>query len=81
AQDDRAADFERALHLTLADPDLRALARWSAANSDLGAALGATAPRVLAVLAELASGGSWVAAADYFGAPFGVGYHVATWWP
>lgn len=80
AQDHMATGFERSLHSALADPDLSRLARWSADNSELGAALGATAPRALAVLAELASGDGWAAAARYFGAPFGVGYHVATWW-
>ncbi|MGI8417708.1 MAG: hypothetical protein ACR2P2_16195 [Nakamurella sp.] len=80
AQDERAAGFERSLHRALADPDLQALASWSADNGNLGAELSATAPQALTVLAQLASAKTWLATADYFGAPFGVGYHVATWW-
>lgn len=81
ARDDRAPHFELSLHEALAVSDAAALGRWSAANSDLGDELGATAPRALTVLAALTSGQRRAATADYFGAPFGVGYHVATWFP
>jgi hypothetical protein len=78
AEDPRALPFDDALHAALgADP--AELGRWSRGNADLGAALGATAPAALAVLAELLVGADWTARAEDFGHPFGVGYHVARW--
>jgi len=75
-----AGSFEQSLHAVLATGDPARLLGWCRSNRILGRRLGATAPRSLAVLAELASGRRWAAAAHYLGAPFGVGYHVAAWW-
>ncbi len=73
--------FERSLNTALATGDPARLSAWCRNNRTPGHRLGATAPRSLAVLAELAGGRRWTAAAHYLGAPFGVGYHIASWWP
>jgi len=73
--------FERSLTTALATGDPARLSAWCRNNRTPGHRLGATAPRSLAVLAELAGGRRWTAAARYLGAPFGVGYHIASWWP
>lgn len=78
--DARAGSFEQSLNAVLATGDPARLLGWCRSNRALGRRLGATAPRSLAVLAELAGGRRWAATAHYLGAPFGVGYHVAAWW-
>ncbi len=80
APDARAESFEQSLNAVLAAGDPARMSGWCRSNRTLGRWLGATAPRSLAVLAALAGGRRWEAAAQYLGAPFGVGYHVAAWW-
>lgn len=80
APDPAATSFEQSLKAALATGDPARLTEWCGTNWTLGRRLGATAPRSLAVLAQLMGGRRWQATAEYLGAPFGVGYHVASWW-
>ncbi|WP_029137912.1 class III extradiol ring-cleavage dioxygenase family protein [Nakamurella lactea] len=80
AEDARAESFDEALHDALtADGGPLQLRHWCAANAELAGSLGATAPASLMVLAELLSGNTSTVRAEYFGHPYGVGYHVACW--
>lgn len=78
APDPRAAAFEDSLQRALTvDPVL--LGRWCAENEALADGLGASAPAALAVLAQLLADRQWLVEARDHGAPYGVGYHVASW--
>lgn len=78
--DVRAQQFEHTLDQALSTGDPPTLRSWAADNWELAAELGATTPGCLALLAELSAGSAWSATAEYLGAPYGVGYHLASWW-
>ncbi len=80
AADDRADPFEHDLQRALSTGDPATLRSWATGNRELASELGATTPGCLALLAELSAGSAWSAAAEYLGAPYGVGYHLASWW-
>lgn len=77
-EDDRAPGFDGGVAAALAAADHDALL---ALDEGLAAALGAGGRGPWQVLAGLVedSGARWRAELLYSGAPFGVGYHVATW--
>jgi hypothetical protein len=75
--DPRAAPFDAGVARALAGGDTRALAVLDAA---LAAELGARGRAAWQVLAAAAGGGVRRAELRYEGAPFGVGYLVASWW-
>lgn len=82
ARDDRAAAFEQRLDEVLATGDPAALADWATIEGDLAGQLGASAGVVLGAVARplaRAHSSTFTAAARYLGAPFGVGYHLASW--
>ena len=74
--DDRAEAFDAAITAALADGDADALASL---DVHLGDDLLAAGPRALVVLGELTKGADVSARLRWEGAPFGVGYWVATW--
>lgn len=82
ARDARADNFERRLAGALATGDPEVLGRWVAAERELGDELGATAAVLLGVPAALLASAApepFRADGRYLCAPFGVGYHLASW--
>ncbi|WP_075739813.1 MULTISPECIES: hypothetical protein [Actinoalloteichus] len=78
--DPRAADFDAATAQALGTPSPEALAGLDSAEaSDL--AVSGRAPWQVLAGAALASSTRWTAELRYSAAPFGVGYHVASWRP
>lgn len=75
AEDSRAAAYEDGVCGALASGQPRHLARIDA---DLGRELGATGPQVWPVLLAAADG-DWIGELVWRGAPFGVGWAVASW--
>lgn len=80
AADGRAEQFEHILERALSTGDPATLRSWAADNRELAVELGATTAGALALFAELTAGSTWSATAEYLGAPYGVGYHLASWW-
>jgi hypothetical protein len=76
--DERAGPFDAGVAAALRDADPGALA---ALDPDLAAALWASGRAPWQVLAGAAAGRAWQGELLYSGIPFGVGYHVAVWWP
>lgn len=76
-RDPRAAPFDADIARALADGDTTALAGLDAT---LAAELGARGRAAWQVLAAAAESGVRRAELRYEGAPFGVGYLVASWW-
>ncbi len=75
-QDDRAAGFDEVAARALGTADIATLL---AIDPGLAAELGAQGRVPWQVLAAFAEGARWRSELLYSGAPFGVGYHVATW--
>ncbi|GAB3503763.1 class III extradiol dioxygenase subunit B-like domain-containing protein [Amycolatopsis cihanbeyliensis] len=75
-QDDRAAGFDEVAGRALGTADTATLL---ALDSESAAELGAQGRVPWQVLAAFADGFRWRTELLYSGAPFGVGYHVATW--
>jgi aromatic ring-opening dioxygenase LigB subunit len=75
--DDRAPDFDNAVHTALATADPAALL---ALDPALAAELGAAGRAAWQVLAGAAQDRAWQAEADLV-TTFGVGYHLAEWTP
>ncbi len=76
--DERAGPFDAAVAAALRDADPAALA---ALDPDLATALFASGRAPWQVLAGAAAGRDWQGELLYSAMPFGVGYHVAVWWP
>ncbi len=76
--DDRAVPFDEEVAAALAKGDLAALA---ALDPALATELSAVGRAPWQVLAGAAQGQAWHADLLYSGAPYGVGYFVATWSP
>lgn len=76
--DERAGPFDAAVAAALRDADPAALA---ALNPDLAAALRVSGRAPWQVLAGATADREWHGELLYSSAPFGVGYHVAVWWP
>jgi hypothetical protein len=76
--DDRAGPFDAAVAAALRDADPAGLA---ALDPDLATALFASGRAPWQVLAGATAGRSWRGELLYSAMPFGVGYHVAVWWP
>jgi hypothetical protein len=74
--DPRAAAYDDEVGRALASADVEALLRLGVEES---AALLVIGRPVWQVLAGAATGGAFDVAASTFAAPYGVGYHVATW--
>lgn len=74
--DDRAESFDASIATALARADLAALLDL---DPGLATELGALGRAPWQVLAGFASDACWRADLRFSGAPFGVGYHVATW--
>src|SRR5665647_3192899 len=75
AEDSRAPAYEDAVCAALASGQVAELAQIDA---DLGRELGATLPQVWPVLLAAASG-HWIGELTWRGAPYGVGWAVASW--
>jgi hypothetical protein len=76
AQDARAQEYDDGVCAALASGQPGRLARLDA---DLGGELGASGPRVWPVLVAAAADGEMVGDVLWAGAPYGVGWAVASW--
>lgn len=74
--DDRAPEFDASIADALRYPDADGLARI---DPTLATKLGAAGRVAWQVAGGVARTGAWHGVLHYTGAPFGVGYHVATW--
>lgn len=76
--DERAGPFDAAVAAALRDADPAALA---ALDPDLATTLFASGRAPWQVLAGATAGRRWRGELLHSSMPFGVGYHVAVWWP